>query len=89
MTARVQYSIITQKCTTEILNKIEDKKYHPHRGGKENKTMKKELNFETQARKAYVSVCLEIYTYERSDIVTASFDDSQMGNDVTQDDIFN
>ena len=50
--------------------------------------MNKELNFETQAKKAYVSVCLEIYTYERSDIVTASFEDSQMGNDVTQDDIF-
>ena len=81
--------MITQKCITEILNKIEDKNITPIEGGKENKTMKKELNFETQARKAYVSVCLEIYTYERSDIVTASFDDSQMGNDVTQDDIFN
>ena len=46
--------------------------------------MKKEWNFETQARKAYVSVCLEIYTYERSDIVTASVGEY----DVTQDDIF-
>lgn len=47
--------------------------------------MKNELNFETRAKKEYVSVCLEIYTYERSDIVTTSFEDS---HDVTKDDIF-
>ena len=46
--------------------------------------MNKELNFETRGKKTYVSVCLEIYTYERSDIVTASAGE----HDVTKDDIF-
>ena len=50
--------------------------------------MKKELHFETRAEKAYVSVCLEIYTYERTDIITASPDDSQADNDLLQSDIF-
>ena len=51
--------------------------------------MNKKLNFETQAKKEYVSVCLKLYTYEESDIVTASFEDSQISNDIPKDDIFN
>ena len=50
--------------------------------------LNKEYNLETQAKKAYASVGLEIYTLEMSDIVTLSSSDSQAGNDVTQDDIF-
>ena len=45
--------------------------------------MNKELKLETR-KKAYVSVRLEIYTLEISDIVTASVGEY----DVTQDDIF-
>lgn len=50
--------------------------------------MNKKMEMETQEKQAYVAAFLEICTFEKSDIVTASPEDSQADNDITQSDIF-
>ena len=49
--------------------------------------MIKKSENEAKRKKEYGSVCLEILTFDKMDIVTSS-QDPLAGNDVTKDDIF-